>query len=104
MNLLTVPKVESYPEQSTDEIPVVRIAGFLLTALLGSSARVLRARDSGGETVAWIVGEEVVAHTPRRFFRSMLAHFGAHYMAGQLYAGYALVELQQDGIRSVCHF
>ena len=106
MNSLAVPRIDSCPEETKNEFPVVAFADFLLSRLLRTTTTpcVLHARDSGGESVAWSVGDEVIAETPRLLFRSVLGRFGHHYMGGQLYAGYALAELQQEGLRSVCHF
>lgn len=106
MNSLTVPRVDSCPKQAKNDFPVVEFADFLLTMLLRATTTPcgLHARDTGGEVVRWSVGDEITAETPRQLFRSVLARFGHHYMGGQLYAGYALAELQQEGLKSVCHF
>jgi hypothetical protein len=81
------------------------LADYLLTALLRHDAGLLHADffESGAWRVrGWSPGEMgpevVVATTPiLTHFRGVLARFGHHYMADQLYGGFIEGQLTQQG-------
>ena len=110
METLDVPELFEIPDPAPyDENPVA-FADFLLTSLFRQSPALLHAeyRDSE-KSVTWFIRphsaqDSPIATSPSRgSFRSVLARFGAHYMGGQLYSGYALRCFQQHGRAYRCY-
>jgi hypothetical protein len=92
--MIEVPLVEVLPESTPRRPNVAVTAAYLLTMLLRHDSGTLYSnfRTDAGR---WHVRgrgasgtDEVVADIePLGIFRMVLAHFGAHYMGGQVYGG-----------------
>src|SRR5438874_3243269 len=112
MDAIDVPNVT----HSNEEDPV-GFADMVLTSLLGHEAAVLHAeclqREGPASSVSWWVRPrengrdspdvEIGVSPSLLSFRSVLARFGHHYMGDQLYNGYALKFLNQNGCVHRCH-
>jgi hypothetical protein len=92
---LSVPYVDELPRLPES---VVEFTDFVLRHVIARAPAQLDAeymRES--DCVPWTVqptllgnvGHETVAVCPRRWFRAVLARIGHHYMAGQVYYGFA---------------
>lgn len=115
MDILDVPEVTYLPELSGNVEDPVSFADMVLTAALRWDSALLYAehpwRENDG-SISWriqprdrtIVSREVeIGISPSLgSFRSVLARFGHHYMADQLYNGYALRWLRQHSITRRC--
>jgi hypothetical protein len=102
--MIEVPLVEVMPESAPQKHPIADTAAYLLTALLRHDSGTLYSNyqsDAGRWHVrgrdASPPDEVLVNIEPRGIFRALLAHFGAHYMGGQVYGGYSERRLSQRG-------
>ena len=114
MEYLDVPEVRQLPELSANEENAVDFADMVLTSLLSYDNAVLFSEYAPSDSSAsWRImpqheaaqtHEIEVAISPSLgSFRSVLARFGHHYMEGQLYNGYALRFLRQQGRVHRCY-
>jgi len=103
--LIEVPVVEQMPEWPPRQPKIVEIVDYMLTKLLRDQAGMLHGdfgNDGGrchvrGWTSEAMGPDEVVATIENKsHFRMMLARFGHHYLADQLYGGYREVFLGQN--------
>jgi hypothetical protein len=109
MEPLDVPEVRQLPELTGGDENPVALVDMVLTSLLGYDCALLYAEfssaDGADTSVGWRIEPrepgiyardiEIAISPSRGSFRSALARFGAHYMGGQLYNGYALRFLRQ---------
>lgn len=104
--LIEVPFVDTFPDTPPRRPDTAGSAAYLLTQLLRHDSGTLYAevRSDGGRwhvqgwTRETLGPDDVVAVTePLAVFRMVLAHFGTHYMGGQVYGGYSERRLSQQG-------
>lgn len=117
MDTIDVPAVFELPCLAPNEYDAVAFADLILTALLTHDAALLCADHSHPisheSSAGWFIhpridglysaGMEIATSPHRSHFRAMLARFGAHYLGGQLYGGYALRFLKQLERVHRCH-
>jgi hypothetical protein len=101
-----VPVVDALPDCQPPQLNTRGMADYLLTQLFRFDNAILsadfavdggrwRVRCRTPETSA--LGDVVATVEPLGAFRMLLARFGAHYMAGQVYGGYCELRLTQQG-------
>ena len=106
METIDVPELLEVPDPAPYDEGPVAFADYVLTRLFQHSPALLHAEfHSPEETVTWFIrpqsGDETAQDLPigvslsRGHFRSVLARFGAYYMGGQLYHGFAMRLLRQ---------
>ncbi|MEJ0088265.1 MAG: hypothetical protein WDM80_00685 [Limisphaerales bacterium] len=108
MDKIEVPEVLELPKIGPNEESAVAFADLVLTTLFRHRNALLHAEYKNAETsVTWFITprnagtvqqDELIAISPSLgSFRSVLARFGHHYMDGQLYHGFTMRPLQQNG-------
>jgi len=107
MDPLEIPELLEIPDPAPyDENPVAT-ADFLMTALLRKQPAMLHAEFRSGDG-RWFVRdaaqhEECIAESKSvGEFRAVLARFGSHYMAVQLYGGHTRRAVTQQGRKFAC--
>jgi hypothetical protein len=109
METIEVPEIVVLPNQDAPhEMDGVAVVDCLLTRVLSQETAYLQAEYSS-EPIDWILkrswgasGEPVFRSQTLGDFRYLLARFGHHYMADQVYGGYSDRILVQNGIRRWC--
>jgi hypothetical protein len=108
MDKIEVPEVLELPKLGPNEESAVAFADLVLTALFRYKNALLHAEYKNAETsVTWLItprdtdavqqNEPITISPSLGSFRSVLARFGHHYMGGQLYHGFAMRPLEQNG-------
>jgi hypothetical protein len=106
METIEVPELLEMPDPAPYDEDSVSFADFILTRLFQHSSALLHAEWRQPEvSVTWFIrprnNDDAAQDLPIAVsrscgsFRSVLARFGAHYMGGQLYNGFALRFLRQ---------